>query len=364
MKIVIKIGSNILADATRGLNSRRIASLSRRIMEIIAMGHEVIVVSSGAIAAGAKKMKLTKRPTEIRLKQATAAVGQTALVWEYEKNFKKHGRLVAQILLTRDGLANRHMYLNAKNTLLTLLENNVIPIINENDTVATDELKFGDNDQLAALVAALVEADRLIILSDVDGLYDANPATTKSARLIETVTDITDDILRLADAGTNATGTGGMYSKVMAARKAIRSGIMVSIINGRKPARLVSLMSGKPQGTLFLPDSTKLNARRGWIAYGVKAKGSLVLDEGAVRAVEAGHKSLLPSGIREVQGVFQIGDAVACVTSEGRRIAKGITNYSSAEIEKIKGRKTAEIDSILGYRYSDEVIHCDNIVLS
>jgi glutamate 5-kinase len=255
------------------------------------------------------------------------------------------------------------MYINAKNTLITLLSYNVVPIVNENDTVATEEIKFGDNDQLAALVASLTEAERLVILSDVDGLYDCDPSLKKNARLISQVDNITDEIISFAGGCGSAVSTGGMYSKLLAAKKAVRSGITVNIINGRRPGTLVSLINGKAHGTEFTPKGTKLTARKGWIAFGIKAKGSVTLDPGAVKALVEKRKSLLPSGITSVEGSFKVGDAVACHDASGERIAKGLTNYSSKDIEKIMGLRTNQIEKALGYRYSDEVIHADNIVI-
>jgi len=363
MRIVVKIGSNILAEDSRGLNQRRISAISKAIATIMDGGHEVVMVSSGAVAAGMNKLGLTSKPTDIRQKQAVAAAGQSHLMWTYERNFAKYGLHTAQMLLTRDGLSDRQMYINAKNTLHTILSYGVVPIVNENDSVATEELKFGDNDQLAALVAQLAEADRLVILSDVDGLFDSDPKRNKNATLIKSVDKVTEDIICLAGGLGSQVSTGGMESKLLAARKAMRSGIFVNIINGRRPARLVSLIEGRHTGTEFLPKGDKLNSRKGWIAYGIKAKGSVTLDSGAVKALTDRHKSLLPSGIKAVEGRFKAGDAVECLDSGGERIAKGLTNYSSEEIEKILGLKTSKIEKVLGYRYSDEVIHADNIVL-
>lgn len=362
MRIVVKIGSNIVADAKEGLNTRRIRSLASSIAELHDMGNEVAVVSSGAIVSGMKRLGLKQKPKDIRLKQAAAAVGQSALMWTYERSFKTHRKKVAQVLLTRDDLSDRKMYINSKNTLSTLLSYGVIPIINENDTVATDEIRFGDNDQLAVLVASLLEADRLIMLSDVDGLYSENPAKDPSAALIKTVSEITPEMQQKAGAAGSDIGTGGMYSKLLAAEKAIQAGITVNIINGRKPRLLVSLIKGTPHGTEFKPGK-KLPARKGWIAYGVRTKGRLIIDDGAKKALTIKRKSLLPSGIVAVQGNFQTGDAVYCVDSSGNRIAKGLANYSSSEITKIMGRKTSEIGQCLGYRYSDEVINRDNMVI-
>jgi glutamate 5-kinase len=363
VRLVIKIGSNIVADTAGGLNTRRMRSLALVMAEVQDLGHQVTVVSSGAVAAGMRKLGMRQRPRDIKLKQAAAAVGQSALMWAYERSFAPHGRKVAQVLLTRDGLSDRRMYLNAKNTLLTLLDHDVVPIVNENDTVAVDEIRFGDNDNLAALVASLLDADRLIILSDVEGLYDQDPAHSKRAVLLKCVTSISAEMIKRAGDASSAVGTGGMYSKLLAARKALTSGITVHIINGRKPRLLRALIEGRDPGTRFEPELRRLSARKGWIAHGSRTKGTLVLDDGAVRALRAQLRSLLPSGIVSVEGTFQTGDAVSCTDRAGNRVAKGITNYSSDEVEKIRGRKTSQIEAVLGYRYSDEVIHRDNMVM-
>jgi len=363
MKVVVKVGSNIVAGGKDGLNTRRIAALARSLSALADGGAEVVLVSSGAIAAGMKKLGLGKKPTDIKLKQAAAAVGQSFLIWTYERSFKEHGRKVAQVLLTRDGLSDRKMYINAKNTLLTLISRGVIPIVNENDTVATDEIRFGDNDNLAYLVASLVEAERLVILSDVDGLFAEDPALKPDAALIPQVERITGEMLAKAGQSRSAVGTGGMYSKLLAARKAVRSGITVHIINGRRPALLLSLMRGSAHGTVFMPEKTRLTARKGWIAYGSRTRGTLVLDDGAAKALTEKLKSLLPSGIVGAEGTFRAGDAVFCADRAGNRLAKGLANYSLDEVRKIMGKKTSQIAEALGYRYSDEVIHRDNLVL-
>jgi glutamate 5-kinase len=363
MKIVVKVGSNILTDSKHTLNTRRMRSLAKGIAEVQDMGNQVVVVSSGAVAAGMKRLGLKKRPRDIKLKQAAAAVGQSALMWTYERSFKEHRKKVAQVLLTRDDLADRKMYINAKNTLSTLLSYGVIPIINENDTVAVDEIRFGDNDQLASLVASLVEADRLIMLSDVDGFFEEDPKIKPRASLIRNVERITPQMVKLAGKSSNAVGTGGMYSKLLAAQKAVRSGVTVNIINGKRPMLLVSLIKGSSHGTEFRPEEVRLSARKGWIAFGSRTRGTIAVDEGARDALSVRLKSLLPSGITSVDGKFEKGDAVLCVGPEGNRIAKGISNYSSEEVRKIMGRKTSAIEKVLGYRYSDEVIHRDNMVV-
>lgn len=362
-RLVIKIGSNILAYGNEGLDMKRISSIACDISELQNKEYDIVIVSSGAIAAGMKKLGLTEKPRDIKLKQAAAAIGQSNLMWAYEKSFGDFGKKVAQVLLTRDDFSDRKKYINSKNTLLTLLSYKVIPIINENDTVATDEIKFGDNDHLASLVTGLIEAERFVILSDVDGLYTEDPKHSAKAKLIEYVEEITPELLLTAGKAGSAVGTGGMYSKILAAKRAVNHGITVHIISGRKEGLLTSLINGKSCGTTFKPKKEKLPSKKGWIAYGSRSKGNLIIDDGAVKALVEGGKSLLPSGIISAEGKFEIGDAVFCLDSKGNRIAKGLINYSSAEIEKIKGRKTSEIEKLLGYKYSDEVIHRDNLVL-
>lgn len=362
-RIVVKIGSNIVADTKDGLNTKRIYSIARDLSFIKESNYDVVIVSSGAIAAGMKKLGLKEKPRDIKFKQASAAIGQSSLMWAYEKCFSDFKKKVAQILLTRDDFSDRKRYINSKNTLITLLSYGVVPIINENDTVATDEIKFGDNDNLAALVANLVEAERLIILSDVDGLYTDDPKLHPEAKIIERVEKITPELEAKAKASESIFGTGGMYSKLLAAKKALSYGITVHIINGKKEGLLYSLLSGEHVGTIFIPQKERLSSRKGWIAYSTRAKGCIVIDEGAVKAIIFGGKSLLPSGIISVEGEFDIGDAVYCTDSKGNRIAKGLTNYSFTEVKRIKGKKTSEIEKVLGYKYSDEVIHRDNLVL-
>lgn len=362
-RIVIKIGSNILAHAEEGLDMSRIMAISRDICALQDKGYDAVVVSSGAIAAGMGKLGLQKKPKDIKLKQAAAAVGQSTLMWAYERSFGKYGKTVAQILLTRDDFADRKRYINSKNTLLTLLSHKVIPIINENDTVSTDEIKFGDNDHLASLVSSLVEAERLIILSDVEGLYTSDPRNNPDAKLIAHVDEITPEVEERAGGAGSSIGTGGMYSKVLAAKRAVNYGIIVHIVTGKKERVLLNLIEGKPGGTTFQPKREKLPSRKGWIAYGSRARGSLIIDDGAVRALVEGGKSLLPSGIIAVEGEFDIGDAVYCMDSKGKRIGKGLINYSSSEIKRIMGKRTSQIEEILGYKYSEEAIHRDNLVL-
>ncbi len=362
-RIVIKIGSNILAGGAEGLNYKRIQSIARDVAKARGMGHEAVMVSSGAIAAGMKKLGLKEMPREIRMKQASAAVGQSSLMWAYERAFSRHGIKVAQILLTRRTFSERVRYLNAKNTLITLLGFGVVPIINENDTVSTEEIKFGDNDQLAAFVSGLIDAERLIILSDVEGLYSGDPKRDPYAKLIPAVDEITPEVELLAGGSGSVVGTGGMYSKVLAARKALSYGITVNIVSGRKGGLVPDILGGMKRGTEFVAHARKMSSRKHWIAYVVKPAGSIRLDDGAVKALVESGRSLLPSGILLVEGPFKAGDAVYCLDEEGIRIAKGIVNYSSEDTERIRGRQTSEIEDLLGYKYSDEVIHRDNLVV-
>jgi len=362
-RVVVKIGSNILAHDEEGLDIKRIATISRELSDIQDKGYDVVVVSSGAIAAGMRKLGLKTKPKDIQHKQAAAAVGQSTLMWAYERSFATWGKKVAQVLLTRDDFADRKRYINSKNTFLTLLSYRVFPIVNENDTVSTDEIKFGDNDHLASLVASLVEAERLIILSDVDGLYTLDPKSNEQATLINCVDAITPDIEERAGGAGSVIGTGGMYSKVLAAKRAVAHGIIVHIISGKKEGVLTGIMEGRLAGTLFRPREEKLSSRKGWIAYGSRAKGSITLDDGAVKALIENGKSLLPSGIVSVYGEFDIGDAVYCLDSRGNRIAKGLTNYAASDMKKISGKRTSQIEEILGYKYSDEAIHRDNLVI-
>jgi glutamate 5-kinase len=363
--IVVKIGSNIVAslDSDSGLNEDRIHAIAESISEIINRGLQVVIVSSGAIAAGRKKLGIKNKITDIKLKQATAAVGQTCLMNAYDKSFQCFEKKVAQILLTRDVVSDRLRYINARNTILTLLDINAIPIINENDSIAIDEIKFGDNDNLAALVAGLIDADMLIILSDVDGLYTKNPQKHSDAKLLKNVSKVTPSIEALADSDGNHLGTGGMYSKALAAKKATRYGIPVVIMSGKNPSLLINLIDGESVGTYFKPSSKRLSLKKRWIAHGLKVKGALVLDQGAVEAVIKQNKSLLPSGIIEVIGQFNVADSIDCLTVDKKKIARGLTNYSSEDLNKIKGVKSLKIAEILGFKYSDEAIHRDNLVI-
>ncbi|MBF0538489.1 MAG: glutamate 5-kinase [Nitrospirae bacterium] len=330
--LVIKIGSSIITDYN-GLDQHRISALASDISALHSTGHATVVVSSGAVAAGRSKLNIRGRIMDINLKQAAAAVGQSSLVWAYERAFGAHGKNVAQVLLTRDAFSERKRYINARNTLITLLEMDVIPIINENDTVSIDELKFGDNDRLAALVASMLDAGRLIILSDVDGLYTDDPRKNDQAKLIPTVVEITPELEALAKGAGSISGTGGMYSKLIAAKMATQRGIVVNIVNGRRSDLLSSVLNGRVVGTEFASTVKRYAARKGWIATGIRSTGVLSLDAGAVSALISAGKSLLPSGIVSLEGSFERGDAVYCVSPDGKRIAKGLVNYSNKNQE-------------------------------
>ncbi|MBF0343503.1 MAG: glutamate 5-kinase [Nitrospirae bacterium] len=360
--LVIKIGSSIITDEC-GLKEQHIRDLASDISTLHDTGYHTVVVSSGAVAAGRCKLNLRGRIQDINLKQAAAAVGQSSLVWAYERAFSAYNKKVAQVLLTRDAFSERKRYINAKNTLVTLLDLGVIPIINENDTVSIDELKFGDNDRLAALVASLLDAERLIILSDVDGLYSDDPRINNEAKLIPKVGEITPELEALAKGAGSISGTGGMYSKLIAAKMAAQRGIVVNIINGRMCGLMRMLLNGEDVGTEFTPVAKKCAAYKGWIATGIRSKGALYIDAGAVKALLLRGKSLLPSGITSIEGCFDRGDALYCISPEGRRVAKGLVNYSHKELQGIIGLKTIQIESILGYKYSDEVIHRDNMIV-
>jgi glutamate 5-kinase len=362
-KIVIKVGTNLLADKVKGINLERIDDIARSIARLQSQGSSVALVSSGAIGAGVSALKLKTRPKSIPDKQAAAAVGQPLLMEAYENAFRKQGCIVAQILLTKDDFVNRARYLNAKNTFPVLFDQGVVPIINENDTVAVEEIKLGDNDNLSALVANMIEADLLIILSDIDGLYSDDPAKNSKAVLIPVVEKISGQIERLAKSSRTELSTGGMITKIQAAKRCVSSGIAMIIANGKNHKILEDITSGNFKGTLFLPEDKKLNVRKKWIGFVSSAKGTIIIDDGAATALLKKQKSLLPSGIIEIRGDFEANDTVSICDAAGKEMAKGMTGFSSMELEKIKGMKTGEIEKILGRRSSGEVIHRDNLVL-
>ncbi len=361
--IVIKIGTNLLTDTLKGINRDRIAELARDVAHLQSLGSRVALVSSGAIGAGVSALHLKKRPRTIPEQQATAAIGQPILMEAYQAAFQKQGRTVAQILLTKDDFVNRTRYMNARNTLNVLFDKGVVPIINENDSVAVDEIKLGDNDNLSALVANLIQGDLLIILSDVDGLYSDDPTQNTSAALIPVVEKITADIEKLAKNTRGELSTGGMITKIQAAKRCASSGIAMIITNGNNPRALRDVFSGDFKGTLFLPGGSRLSVRKKWIGFVSHAKGSVSIDDGARTALLAKHKSLLPSGILEISGEFRANDTITVCDARGHEIARGVTHYSSADLGRIRGRKSSEIARILGRDSGDEVIHKDNLVI-
>ena len=364
-RVVIKIGSGVISDHS-GLDLKRMATLCEDVYSLRQRGYEVILVSSGAVAAGKADLgiKGSARTLSLPLKQAAAAIGQSRLMRAYKDALRQHGLTAAQILLTRDDLANRRRYLNARNTLMTLLDYGVVPIINENDTVVIDEIRFGDNDNLSAMATNLVEAQLLVILSDVDGLFDSDPRHNAEAKLISEVERITPEIEAMAGQEATMLGTGGMTTKLKAAKRATLFGAGTAIINGLSPHNLLYLFDGHELGTYFLPARDRMAARKHWIAFTKKPKGKLILDEGAQKAVAERGKSLLPSGIHRLEGTFERGDAVRLCDVNGKEFAKGVTNYNSAELIRIIGKNTKEILQILGYQYGDEVVHRDNFVIS
>lgn len=360
---MVKVGSGVLT-ATDGLNTAVIDELATAICVLEKKGIEVILVSSGAIASGLKKIGFSKRPRSISQQQAMAAVGQSSLMMAYEEAFGRHNKKVAQILLTRDDLNHRRRYLNARNTIFTLLSWNIIPIINENDTVVVDEIKFGDNDNLSAMVTNLTEADLLVNLTNIDGLFDKDPKTHHDARLIKIVEKVDQKISRYAGSIPGFLGTGGMASKIKAARKVALCGVPTVIANGLQHNILSKIFSGQEEGTLVLPQQAALCSKKHWIMFTKSLKGTLVIDPGAERALVEKGKSLLPSGILEVQGRFGIGDSVQLINQSGREIAVGMTNYDASDVKRIAGKRSSEIESILGFKHDDEVIHRDNLVLA
>ena len=364
-RIIAKFGTNLLTACTDRLDLEVMATLVGQVARLNQQGLEVIIVSSGAIAAGRQKLGLSKEAKDVPSRQVMAAVGQNALVQSYEQLFGWHGITVAQTLLTKHDLSDRLGYLNARNTLLALLELGVVPIVNENDVVAVDELEgaaFGDNDNLSGMVANLVDADLLVLLGDVAGLYTADPNKDANARLIPQVDRIEERIEGLAG-GTKGRGIGGMVTKLQAARLATASGATVIIAEGIEHNVLLRLVDGEAIGTLFTPATSKMESKKRFLLAGLAAKGRLVIDDGAAVALTQQNKSLLPAGIKEVEGDFERGDVVNIADARGESIACGISNYSSAEVAKIKGARSDKIESLLGYGYGDEVVHRNNLVV-
>jgi glutamate 5-kinase len=361
-RIVLKVGSRVLTAKGRTLSQAVFDRLAKEVSAAKKLGFEIVIVSSGAIAAGMGRLGLPEKPKTIPQKQASAAIGQSALMWNYERAFSFFGERVAQILLTRDDLSNRKRYLHARNTLFALLGFGVIPIINENDTVVVEEIKFGDNDNLSALVTNLVNADLLIILSDIDGLYDRDPRLHKSAKLIPLVSEFTEELERKASGTISPIGIGGMVTKLQAARKAALFGLPTILANGMMEGMLEKILRAEEVGTLFSSQVNKLTSRKHWIAFTLEPMGKITVDDGAKKAILQKGKSLLPSGVLGAEGKFGLGDPVVLTDLSGLEFAKGLVNYAVGEINKIKGLKTSELESRLGYKYSEEIIHRDDLV--
>jgi glutamate 5-kinase len=361
-RIVVKVGSAILA-ADGDLADGAFSDIARQISELADSGRDIVLVSSGAIAIGKRDLGWGGASESIPEKQAAAAVGQIGLTGLYKRHFASFGRQVAQILLTRSGLEDHERFLNARHTLGTLLRNGVIPIVNENDTVATDEIRFGDNDNLSATVVNLVAADLLIVLTDVDGLYVEPPrAGAPAPRRFEVIDQVTPEVQSAAQGSTSGVGRGGMTTKLEATQVAARGGAATVLCNGRSENVITRVANGEAVGTLFR-SGNRIASRKHWLAFTTRTRGEILLDAGAVQAVEVGGKSLLPAGITEVRGRFGIGDAVACLDSNGREIARGLSSYSSDDIARIAGHATSGIQQVLGYSNGDEVIHRDDLVV-
>lgn len=362
-RIVVKAGSGILAGR-KGLNYQVINNITKSVSAIKKEGYEAILVSSGAIASGLRKVGQLKIPDSVAKKQAIAAAGQSSLMNAYDKAFSRNGDMSAQILITGDDLTNRRRYLNARNTIFTLLSWDIIPVINENDTVVIDEIKFGDNDNLSAMVANMTDSQLLIILTDIDGLFDDDPRINKNAKLIPFIERINNNIFNYASSTPGALGTGGMASKVTAAKKAVLKGIPVVIANGRKKNIINKIIKGENTGTLFTPRETSICGRKHWIAFSRSIKGEIEIDEGATRALIENGKSLLPSGVTNIFGKFSRGDSVRIVDVNKKEIAIGMADYNFNDLLKIKGLKSGQIEEVLGYKHNDEVIHRDNLVIT
>jgi glutamate 5-kinase len=362
-RVVVKIGSSLIASRGSGLRPEQIERFAVELAALQTGGREILIVSSGAIVSGIKKLQLKEYPKSLPVKQAAAAVGQSQLMWAYERSFERLGVKVAQVLLTHHDLADRRLFLNARHTLAALIGFGVIPIVNENDTVAVDEIRVGDNDTLASEVAHLVDADLLVILSDVDGLYSEDPRKNSSATLIPLIPEITEDIERRAGVSSTFEGTGGMATKVRAAKKVAEYGVATLILNGEKAGLLPTVMAGGEGGSLFQAKRRRLTSRKHWIAFTLRPRGTVRLDQGAVDALTQRGKSLLASGIVEVLGQFEAGDPVNCLAPDGKEFAKGLVNFSSELLTRMKGLKTQDIQQHLGTQEYEEVIHRDNLVI-
>jgi glutamate 5-kinase len=363
-RVVVKVGSSLVTNDGRGLDLEAISRWASQVARLRELGKQVLLVSSGAIAEGMQRLGWSQRPQQIHELQAAAAVGQMGLARAYETHFGRHGVQTAQVLLTHADLADRPRYLNARSTLFTLLALGVVPVINENDTVVTDEIKFGDNDTLGALVTNLVEADVFVILTDQAGLFSADPRRDPTATLVAVATAGDAALESMAGATGSAISKGGMQTKVLAAKRAARSGAHTVIASGREPDVLLRLAAGEMIGTQLTAATEVLTARKQWLADHLLLKGRVVVDAGAAKAVLSGGRSLLPIGVMEVDGEFQRGDVIACLDPDGREIARGLVNYSSAQTRQIARRPTGEIEAVLGFIEEPELIHRDNLVVT
>ena len=361
-RIVVKVGSSTITYANGKRNFSQIDRIARELSDLQNQGKEMILVTSGAVAVGVDRLGLPKKPDNIPGKQAAAAVGQGVLMHTYEKFFADYGQIVAQVLLTKTEALDRHRYTNSRNTFMELLKQGVIPIVNENDVVALDELKIGDNDNMSALVAGIVDADLVIILSDVDGLYTANPQTHPEAKLVAEVQEITPAIEASAGGVGSCLGTGGMATKIQAAKAANSSGIHLVIASGTEKNAIPRILQGEKIGTLFISRENRLQFRKRWLAFGASIKGSITVDRGCARALAAG-SSILPAGVVAVTGSFEPGATISVRDMEGHELARGLVHYSALEMEQIRGCKSADIESIIGHKNYDEVIHRDDLVL-
>ncbi len=362
-RVVVKVGTRLLTHSTGKLNLGYMEKLARELANLCNQGHEVMLVSSGSIGAGRGRLNIMQKSITIPEKQAIAAVGQGLLVQIYEKLFAEYGLIVGQILLTRTDLVSRKRYINACNTVLTLLKLGVVPIINENDSVSVEELKFGDNDRLSALVAGLSDAHLLVILTDIDGLYTSNPRNNPDARLIPEVEAIDEKIKAGAEKSHDHLATGGMVTKLQAAEIATNSGVGLYITNGKDPGVVSRLIKGEHEGTYFHPQQHYLNRRKRWIAYGQVVKGRVTIDRGACEALCSGNKSLLPVGVISVEGDFDTGDLIAVTDPEGNEVGRGLSNFSTGELSRILQRNTPEIADIIDRPFAEEVIHRDNLII-
>ena len=362
-RIVVKVGTSTLTHPNGKLNYSRIEWLVRELADAVNSGRQILLVSSGAVGAGMDRLGWKEKPKTIPEKQAAAAVGQGILMHTYEKMFGEYGQIVAQVLLTREDSVNRRRYANSRNTLLTLLGIGVIPIINENDAVAIDELKIGDNDTLSANVAAIVDADLLIILSDVEGVFSANPQKDPTASLISEISEVTPEVEAICGGAGSMRGTGGMLTKMQAARTAMHSGLVMVIASGAREGVIRGILNGEAIGTLFPPRQNRLQFRKRWLAFGARIKGRLTVDRGCAQALLSSGSSLLAAGIKAVEGSFEQGNTVSIVNAEGWEIARGLVNYNAEETRRVMGAHTHEIAGILGHKPYDEIVHRDNMVL-